>query len=394
MQNLSDKELDDLFKKASQQYAAAAEKFVANWQDMQARLEATEKAVDFWTGEKLAIILSSVIVGSILLSFFMVKTSALEKKSADTPGIVEQTGSTTASIGQEFSNEKPLTSGGIARFAKEPEPPTLSSYQKIRNISLVSVPQETFSIIAENTNEVIGDDVIRELATIQPTLIVEKDELQPDNVLSENVTQNEIVDQKSKDDRKVNRGLALKVLISPDFSTVGFSSSDKPGWNYGVLAEYYFTKHWSVASGIIRSRKIYSATDAEYNGYNADNVAGDCRMWDIPLNVYYHFSSGNRWSFYSGLGFSSYLMSKEKYVYTVDTYYGPTQYDLEVNGKNNEWFKMLNISIGIEKQIDSHFAFQFEPFLKAPLAGVGEGDVSLASLGAFISLKYQFIKNK
>jgi hypothetical protein len=36
--------------------------------------------------------------------------------------------------------------------------------------------------------------------------------------------------------------------------------------------------------------------------------------------------------------------------------------------------------------------FQVEPFLKAPVAGVGEGKIDLVSMGSFFSLKYKITK--
>ena len=41
-----------------------------------------------------------------------------------------------------------------------------------------------------------------------------------------------------------------------------------------------------------------------------------------------------------------------------------------------------------------HFYLQLEPFVKAPLSGVGEGEVDLVSSGLFINLKYNFLRPK
>jgi hypothetical protein len=114
-------------------------------------------------------------------------------------------------------------------------------------------------------------------------------------------------------------------------------------------------------------------------------------MWDVPVMLYYTFSPERTWSVYAGLGASSYLMSKENYIYYVEGGYGNVYtYEQTIRGKNNEWFSMLNLSIGLNKQLNTRWAIQLEPFYKAPLAGVGEGDVSLASFGAFFNLKYNF----
>jgi hypothetical protein len=62
-----------------------------------------------------------------------------------------------------------------------------------------------------------------------------------------------------------------------------------------------------------------------------------------------------------------------------------------VKGENNEWFKVMNVSVLVSKKITNRLSAEFEPFVKAPLAGVGEGKVSLVSMGAFINVKYDLI---
>jgi hypothetical protein len=82
-------------------------------------------------------------------------------------------------------------------------------------------------------------------------------------------------------------------------------------------------------------------------------------------------------------------MLNEDYTYVVK---GPTQdyiYNEKFTRKNNDWASMLNISIGIQHRLSRRFQVQAEPFLKAPLSGVGEGKVDLVSSGVFFSLKYQ-----
>jgi len=61
---------------------------------------------------------------------------------------------------------------------------------------------------------------------------------------------------------------------------------------------------------------------------------------------------------------------------------------------NKEWFKVMNVSLILQKKLNNRFYFEFEPFLKAPLAGVGEGEVSLVSLGAFFNLRFDIPINK
>ncbi len=184
---------------------------------------------------------------------------------------------------------------------------------------------------------------------------------------------------------------AVKATVAPDFSSDQFKSMEKMGFNYGLVVEYFLNKNFSVATGAIWSRKYYSAIDVDYNGYHADRAYGDCRMWDIPLNVNYYFTPSKRFSFFASAGLSSYLMNEENYDYEVDTAYGTNTYTSQVIKENKEWFKTVNVSVGLQKQISSRLAIQVEPFVKVPLAGVGEGNISLASFGGFFSVRYNFL---
>ncbi len=189
--------------------------------------------------------------------------------------------------------------------------------------------------------------------------------------------------------------ISIKAVVSPDFSSVNFFSAGKTGINYGLLAGYSFNNRWSVYTGVISSKKLYDTKELEgtsysWNGHNypVKELDGDCRILDIPINVYYTFFPEHSFSLRAGLGFSSYIMRKETYVYCVDNYGADVYYAEQVTGKNNEWFKILNLSVAVSKKITNRWSAEFEPFVKAPLAGVGEGKVSLVSMGAFINLKF------
>ncbi|AYB29710.1 porin family protein [Chryseolinea soli] len=190
----------------------------------------------------------------------------------------------------------------------------------------------------------------------------------------------------------------VKLLVSPDFSSINYTSPGKPGINIGLLGEYSLSRHFSVSTGAIYSKKLYDSKDPDKSyssgGWTAkaSSLDGDCRVLDIPINVTYYIFPESKTNLFVTLGSSSYLMLKEKYVYTVWANHQDYQYEENFSHKNNEWFSMLNISIGVQRRIGEHFFVQAEPFLKAPMSGVGEGKVNLVSTGVFFSLKYKLGK--
>jgi len=187
----------------------------------------------------------------------------------------------------------------------------------------------------------------------------------------------------------------VKLPVSPDFSSINYAAPGKPGINIGLLAEYGISRHFSVSTGAIYSKKLYDSKnpDKSYSSgpytAKANKLDGDCRVLDIPINVTYYLFPEARTNLFVTLGSSSYLMLKERYVYTVWANHQDYTYEENYSHKNNEWFSMLNISIGVQRRFGERFFVQAEPFLKAPMSGVGEGKVNLMSTGVFFSLKYR-----
>ncbi|MBX2962891.1 MAG: hypothetical protein KF687_10290 [Cyclobacteriaceae bacterium] len=399
MPNLSDKELDNLFKTAAEQSEGDAA--LPEWSDMTKRLDEAKRA-------DTLIAVRSAVTGSVLL--LVVTTMIWMGVSTDNENNVinnittDPTGSTGNSVYSQQAKEA----------TNNPLQAASSSIQSTVAASSLNASKPVHHVVSPGSKDiqgssslVVGDQPASESSAWEatrsdeshPEVHIDQHELN-DSVLVEAVENESLKEttehgseKKPKEVRANQRSLSIKLTISPDYSTVESSKPGQLGINYGILFEYPLGKHISIAGGLIRAKKIYSAVDVEYNGYPSDRVTGDCRMWDIPLIVYYNFSPGKTWSVYSGIGISSYLMSQENYVYYVDGSYGNTYtYYQSVEGKNNEWFSILNLSIGFEKKLNDRFAFQLEPFYKAPLASVGEGDVSLASFGAFLNLKYSFLK--
>ncbi|MVM29525.1 hypothetical protein GO755_05740 [Spirosoma sp. HMF4905] len=199
------------------------------------------------------------------------------------------------------------------------------------------------------------------------------------------------------------RGLSVRFVVAPDLSTVGLKNFARPGTNVGLLLEYRLASRWSIQAGVIKSTKVYKTLPSEYTApetwwqppmKSPDYVDGRCNMFDIPINIRYDVvvkprldgRLPSRW-FVSG-GVTSYIMKKEDYYYTypAHTYNQPTEWSTNTGGYG---FSNLNLSVGYERSISRRLSWQVEPFMKAPLKGVGFFKVNLLSTGAFFSLRYK-----
>ncbi|HOX81481.1 MAG TPA: hypothetical protein PLS08_00525 [Chryseolinea sp.] len=482
MQNLSDEDIDKLFKQAAEQQQPQFNP--EDWDDMANRLEASKRPwSNYYTWTEVGLILGVVIwlglfnneptmemaTQSIPSTVQNEKAPSTGQTTDDLTNRIAQTetgGSTgvetkTASVAQSTlpkgnsivqSKEKEKSSNHTAKEVsslkstaknpssildqtptKLPSSPTLNSSQtKIANHSNLNDENNTLdnrninknsssNIEQSNTSKILSAESIKVIASEDQTTspsdlnsernnsctseVKEQTSLpigQSDGVIDsveiiialEEATNNSKAESGKLDssaEKKSFTRLAIKATIAPDFSSDQFKTVEKMGVNYGLVLEYFMNKNLSLSAGAIWSRKYYSAEDVDYNGYHADRAYGDCRMWDIPINANYYFTPEKRYSFFASAGFSSYLMNEENYEYEVDTPYGTRTYYSTVTKENNEWFKMLNLSVGFQKQLNDQLVIQVEPFIKVPLAGVGDGNISLASLGSFFSLRYNFL---
>ncbi len=203
---------------------------------------------------------------------------------------------------------------------------------------------------------------------------------------------NATVTPKSESARARQKGMSIRLLYSPDFSTIGTNKIFKAGSNAGVLGEYRFNRQWSVQAGVIKSLKYYHAYpdqyDSPYNPPSLKDIEAICHMLDIPLNLRYDLVNTAQKKWFVSAGVTSYLMLKEKYSYNYN-------YDASAHRKGWEGktgfhpFGVANLSAGYERKLFRNFTIQAEPFLKIPLQNVGYGNVKLATFGLFISGKIE-----
>jgi hypothetical protein len=482
MQNMSDEELDKLFKNAAEGVQVPHDP--SAWQEMATRLDKHTKApTGFRT--KPALIVASVLTGLTLVSVVLLVSTEKNTPSVKKNYVAGNEASASKSITPDEAEEKPNRESSDAtsipdslaaqRETFNPEGVEQSGVSKIDDTAgsfITSSKSERLRLSGEsrskassnatqkqNLQDVERDPDFQEALTLvdssglsgkvtrtenklsmegalmqsgkpeeqrkelggekdeksqshkkesanevsvaeRKPLLTEELQMNADSIVLN--TQNSLTDsaaiavagEPGTKKKHAVASLSVKVVASPDFSSVDYFTPDRSGWNYGVLLGYNVNNRWSVYTGLVVSRKVYSSTNITKpystgtNDYPVKRLDGDCRVLDIPVNVYYRFLPRKSFSLTAGLGLSSYLMNAEDYVYVLDKAYGDNTYTQSIDNKNKEWFKVLNLSVMVEKQIGKRMFIEFEPFVKAPLAGVGEGEVSLVSMGAFFNLRY------
>lgn len=199
-------------------------------------------------------------------------------------------------------------------------------------------------------------------------------------------------------DQKRTQSLGFTLVAGPDWSNVSFASSDKTGFLAGILADYRFHRRWTVQTGLLYSRKHYTAWGDDaggYPGYDPTNpnlkmgkVQANCYMWDIPVNIRYDLLAKKKHLVYAAMGVSSYLMNKED-LHFYYTYNNDPRYKAWTNeNQTMYWFSAANLMAGYQYDLSGTISFRVEPFLKLPLRTVGYGNIQINSLGVLFGLTY------
>ncbi len=196
--------------------------------------------------------------------------------------------------------------------------------------------------------------------------------------------------------------LALTLSGGAGMSYINLNNSGKIKPIYGIGLNYAVGKHFLISSGLFISKKVYSALPDQYKfpGGNSypylTKINADCKVYEIPLTVYYKFKETKNQGWFGGLGISSLLMKKEFYDFRYATPTGQIyNYTKTVSNENKHYFSVLTLSGGYQYKFNTWLSLLTEPYLKIPLSGIGSGKVKLNSAGLlFTAVIKPFISKK
>ncbi len=241
-----------------------------------------------------------------------------------------------------------------------------------------------------------NDDAINSKVDLPPKTAANKNDavLQPINTNDEKLA-------KSTVHIKRNSHFYAGIMLGADISTVKFQSVKGVGNSVGILLGYHFGRtRLSVETGVYWDTKKYYSIGEYFNKNNIpyfndpnielDYVNGSCNMFEIPLNVRYNIKQTKNTSIFAVLGLSSYLMSKEAYGYGYKYYGSPGYGDNSYYHSTQNWFSIMNLSVGYEHRLGKIGDIRIEPYVKLPFAGIGKGSLPITSGGLNIGISRRF----
>jgi len=406
MRNLSDNDIDKLFLQAAEDHRPPFE--ADDWEAMAKKLDAAGRTPGYLNWKWMSI--PFIVVGIISLFTWMISTTpnpaenrnagnagnsgdSKKEQEAKAEGVPHQDDFNVVTDDvrqrQNRSAIQTLTSNQISLNEKVSQ-----QQNNIQNGNYDAATRSLTNPVTHDNSLPVSESITRIDSESKPgSTGKELTDMIAQVTMNDSIRAQTIKDTHERSDReqKTFPRLALRAMVSPDYSSDRFQGSGKTGFNYGMEVQYFFTPNVSLSAGALWSRKYYTAEQTQYALFFVEDLSGDCYMWDIPLNVRYTFSPGRKLTMFASAGLSSYLMNDENYSFEVDTGYGRQQYTMNIKNGNSEWLKMINVSIGIQKRLNTNFAVQLEPFVKIPRSGIGEGKVELTSFGCFFALQYSFL---
>lgn len=199
----------------------------------------------------------------------------------------------------------------------------------------------------------------------------------------------------SKKKNKFGNNFAFTISAGPDVSAIQLSNVGKTEFEIGVGLSYSFAKRWNVRSGFFVVDKVYSARPQDYNPppqfWNyypyLEDIYANCRVFEIPLIVSYTIKQNVNHAWFASAGLSSLSMNRERYDYVSKTSAGGYETRrYTIHNINSHFFSALRLSAGYYKQINKGTFFVVEPYISAPLKGVGLGKVKLSGAGVLFTL--------
>ncbi|KQB99514.1 outer membrane beta-barrel protein [Pedobacter sp. Hv1] len=390
MKDLNDKDFDQVFKKRmTETYPDFEEE---SWLKMEKKLRKRDRLVFY---RNASIILLFLSFG---LGFYFINAKRQEKdqtqfvkkdnqpqKKVENPAL--KTPEPTQPTAQVATTKTTKTEGFFAHpIVKQNE---------------VKAKTPLFESVDSSKNTIVPSVKTTEFIAAIPQSEPEKP---VENAMVKPTTPNTIttaIDEKPVKATRVKHKIPISLAISagPDFNSAAALLGGKTSVAVGVSVGVGLSKRLGVQTGLIYGSKNYSASGYDYtfNNPNTQSIIASiealCKVLEIPLKATYNLTENQNRSIEVNAGLSSYIMLRENYVFKYQPSLNRQDRTNEVINANQHFFSVLDLSATYNIKLKSKkLALGFEPYIKIPLSGIGEGNVPLKSSGVSLKLRYDLNK--
>ena len=423
-----DNHMDDLFRKAADNYRPAAGK--SDWDKISPLINTTEATVLPQNKKSnivkkiapLLLLLFLAATGYILNNFINTKNKnafsagnsipAVKKTLAILNNIKPEKGAqgntavvATNSINNNTTSLK-VTDAGIAGEIVTKNNSTIirTAPKQTMNISVVSVGDEEATGVNTNEKNIFENNKDQTLTSqpgdaqisMQDSSIVSENNLitESKKIVSDTNTTTKNTPKKEVNHPSKQKRFYLGVTAGPEFSGVR-RLEQQPGYEAGLITGYQLNQKLAVETGVLFSKKNYTCNGKYFNpdklsasmpsGMQILSLSGNCSVFEVPLKLNYNILNNRTAIVFLSAGLSSYLLVSESNRYK--TLLNGSINDMTGSYKNTTFYPAAtaDISIGFEKKLQKGNKLRLEPYLQLPLKGIGVGAMKVTSAGVHAS---------
>ena len=268
----------------------------------------------------------------------------------------------------------------------------------LNSITASTVPIENKSLVSNATDT----------NTVTVTQVKNSGAVVSSGIESNTTSGNKI--EKRKQIKKNSSRFSISALGGANLNSVQFNNPSKAGFDYGILAGYRISPKLEVRTGLIFSKKYFTATGKNisfdsaklnlpsYNSINLEDATGYCRFMEVPVMLYYQFSSKRKINFYAGGGFSINKMRMESVHYTFladgNTIIERSHTSARHNKSDFSTSVTSNFSIGLKYNFNTRWNISAEPYLRLPLTRFNNNNLRFSTFGTMLSVTYNLPGSK
>ncbi len=326
-------------------------------------------------------------------------------RSTETSGANLKTGAAVAAPATGSASQK----GSVDGTATAPEVPENKDNTKVGAIAIISAAAPP-AINSETTEQITTpgstSSTSGEKATqVAPDTVKSNEEK---NVLAGRIDslENAKAQPEEKQKAKPPYRWSIGIILAPEFSTTSLDEYSAPGGSFGLRIGYQVSNRLNIKTGIIRSMKKYEGDGYEYtprnplywnnrtNGVVPEAIDSKCLVYELPVGIQFDAIQTQKSRVFLSAALSSYFMISQAYDYTFESPNPGADMGWRSSGSESYWFSVGMLSAGYERYVHRSFAIGIEPYLKISMDEIGWPNVKLFSGGAYVTLRYRFMKSQ